>query len=103
MGNGDILKGFVLKIDEKFLLLVENDNSEVLVNKDNISYAKIIGPNLPKERTNVPNVIVPKDFVSYPANNNAETFNDNEFSMELPKINNLPQSIRKPEFVKSRK
>ena len=84
MNNGHVLEGFVDSMEDKFLILFENDNHKVIVRIEDISFARIATQEIYKPEEN-----------PEPANLPAES---GEYSMPLPKPADGPYV--KPEFLR---
>ena len=94
MSNGYILEGFVVKMEEEYLILVENNNGEVIVKIKDISFARpavSVAPQVNEYR--------PAEVENYSP---VGRLSNDEFAMPMPRPNDDPY-VKQPELIRSTK
>lgn len=107
MNNGTILEGFVDLSDDVFLYLYEQNNQEVIVRIDDISFARI--PKQPESQLQMSEPLqMPESQQPYPLEQRQQdrpTYRKSysafeDYSMPMPRPTDNPY-VKQPEFVKS--
>lgn len=97
MNNGHVLEGFVSRMDDLFLTLVEHNNQKVIVRVEDISFARL-GPAQEEQQPYRPAIesAQPYGQIYKPS---IETPPE-EYSMTLPNPQDDDIQMRRPELVR---
>lgn len=100
MNNGHVLEGFVSRMDDLFLTLVEHNNQKVIVRVEDISFARL-GPAQEEQQSYRPAIESAQPYGQiYKPSIETSPQGSEEYSMTLPNPQDDDIQMRRPELVR---